>query len=462
MKAASTLMKPAWTLMVLTLLATPAYAQPNPTESAPASALPTSAPSLAPAASPPAILPDPEQQKFFLTLTQAIEIAQQNNHDILLAQEKIKDARLQVTENGAQGLPQLTATASYGRQDPVLSQQTTDTSGGGGAGLGSNPQFAAFLGTASVNTFNSAVTLNQLLFAGFRVIDGIRLARINVEMQEQALRQTRQNVAFQVTNAYFTALRALEVVELDKESLIQTREQIRIADVKLRAGAGVKLDLLQARSQEIQVQQRLSMDLNSYEKAKMSLNQVLGRETLYPITLNTFAAVADFNVDSQQGLKTALENRADLRQLKFSKEISELNATIQGRAVWPTISAQVRYNLQDQAVVGGNNRSVSNLNYGLNMNWPLFDGFATQAKAQRAQETALQAQISFDQMQQRVILDIEQSLLDIKEAQEREQMARAGVELAQENLRLAAVSYREGVSIMLNVITAQVNLEQAR
>ncbi|MEZ0372094.1 MAG: TolC family protein, partial [Candidatus Sericytochromatia bacterium] len=46
--------------------------------------------------------------------------------------------------------------------------------------------------------------------------------------------------------------------------------------------------------------------------------------------------------------------------------------------------------------------------------------------------------------------------------QEREQMARAGVELAQENLRLAAVSYREGVSIMLNVITAQVNLEQAR
>lgn len=445
--------------LVLSLtLTSPALAAQRPATSASPSVAPVTAPVAAPASQ----APDPEQNKFFLTLTQAIEIAEQNNHDIKLATEKIKDARLQISETGASGLPQLSATASYGRQDPVLSLQSTDTSGAGGSGLSSNPQFAAFLGTASVNSFNSAITLNQVLFEGFRIIDAIKVAGMNVNMQEQALRQTRQNVAFQVTNAYFTALRALEVVELDKESLNQAREQIRVAEAKLNAGAGLKVDVLQARSQEIQVQQRLSQDLNSYEKAKMSLNQVMGRETVYPVELNNYASVADFPVDATKGLKTALENRADLTQIRLQKEMSEINASIQGRSVWPTISAQIKYSLADTAVAGGNNRSVSNLNYGLNMNWPIFDGFSAQAKSDRAQEAATQAQITLDQLQQKVILDIQQALMDIQEAQERELMARTGVEVTDENQRLAAVSYREGVGIMLNVITAQVNAQQAR
>ncbi|PKL77018.1 MAG: hypothetical protein CVV27_07305 [Candidatus Melainabacteria bacterium HGW-Melainabacteria-1] len=450
-------MKKTCTLLVLSsgLLMPSAWAQapqPEPTTDMPMT------PSIAPVAPP---IDDTAQRPFFLTLSEAITVAETNNHDIKLALERIKDARLQVTETGAQGLPQITATAGYGRQDPVLSQQSTDTSGAGGAGLGNNPQFAAFLGTASVNTFNSSITMNQMLFAGFRIIDGIRLGQINVDLQQQALRQTRQNVAFQVANAYFNALRAYEVVASDKQALLQAREQVRLAEVRLRAGTGIKLDLLQAQSQEIQVQQRLSLDLSAYEKAKMSLNQVIGRETLHPLELNPHATVANYAVDAKAGLLTALENRADLRQFRLQREMAELNATIQGRAVWPTISAQVRYNLQDSAVVDGNNRSVQNMNYGLNMNWPIFDGFAAQAKSQRAQQQALQAQISEDQLQQRVILDIEQALLDIREALEREQMARAGVELANESLRVARISYREGAGIMLNVINSQLSVQQA-
>lgn len=453
-------MKLKYAFVLITLLSTlPVNAQEAP------------APSLAPVtgASPsPVASPTDssitEEQPFFLTLTEAIGIAQESNHDIKLAIERIEDARLQISETGAQGLPQVSAAASYGRQDPVLAQQTTDVSSGAGAGagLGNNPQFAAFLGTASVNTFNSSITVNQTLFAGFRVLDGLRIAQINLDLQQQALRQTRQNVAYQVTNAYFTALRSWESVAVDKENLDLAREQVRIAEVKLKAGAGLKLDLLQAQSQELQVQQRLSLDLASYEKAKMSLNQVIGRETLHPIELNTYATVADYKTDAKQGLETALENRADLRQFKLQREISEINATIQGRAVWPTLSAQVRYNLQDNAVAGGNNRSVQNLNYGLNLNWPIFDGFAAQAKAQRAQQTALQAQISLDQAQQRVILDIEQSLLDIREALEREQMALASLDLAQETLRVSQVSYREGAGLMLNIINAQLSLQQGQ
>ncbi|MGV3524130.1 MAG: TolC family protein [Candidatus Sericytochromatia bacterium] len=444
---------PLVTLALLSLPGVSAQAQ--------TAASPTPSAALQPAAAPASAAPG-AKQPFFLTLTEALQIAETNNHDIKLAQERIEDARLQITETGAQGLPQLTATASYGRQDPILSRQSTDTSGGGGLGLGSNPQFAALLGTASVNTFQSGITLSQTLFAGFRIIDGIKLANINLELQDQALRMTRQNVAYQVTNAYFGALRAWETLQVDQESLEQVREQVRQAEVRLKAGTGVKLDVLQAQSQILQLQQRISQNLNAFEKAKMTLNQIMGRETDRPIQLNLLATVVSDDRDGAQLMQTALENRPDLRQLQLQKDISELNATIQSRAVWPTLAAQARYSLQDNAVVNGNSQNIQNMNYSVNMNWPIFDGFAAQAKSQRAQQSALQSQITLDQLQQQVSLDLEQAVMDITEARERELMARAGVELAQENVRVAQISYREGTGLMLDVLNAQLNLQQAR
>lgn len=399
--------------------------------------------------------------QFFLTLTESIDYAQKNSYEILTAQKKIEDARWQLTETGSTGLPQITATAAYARQDPITSEKTTDVSSAGGAGLGSNPQFAAFLGTASVNTFNAGITLSQTLFAGFRIVDGVRLANINVGGMEEGLRIARQNVAFQVTNAYFNALRSWETLELDKQNLKLIQEQVRIAEARLLAGTGVKLDVLQAQSQMIQLQQRISSDINTYEKAKMSLNQTMGRASDHPILLNTFAEVKDQNPDAIESLKTAIENRPDLQQLRLQKELNELNATIQARAVWPTLSAQVRYALQDQAVVNGNSNNIQNVNYSLNMNWPIFDGFAAQAKAQRARKSADQVQISLDQLQQRVALDIQQSFMDIEAARERLLMSRAGIQLAEEGLRVSQVSYKEGVGVMLDVVNAQTNLQQA-
>ncbi|PIQ23902.1 hypothetical protein COW36_11530 [bacterium (Candidatus Blackallbacteria) CG17_big_fil_post_rev_8_21_14_2_50_48_46] len=418
---------------------------------------PAPTPSLAPVTPP--VNPSPQ---YFLTLTEAIDVAIGGHYDVLMAQEKIKDAHLQITETSAQGLPQLSLSASYGRQDPIRLGSASDTSGSGGSGFGSNPQLAAFLGLASVNTFQSRLTLSQLLFAGFRVVDGVRLAQINVNLMEESLRLARQNVAYQVTNAYFGALRNWEVVQIDKESLEQAREQVRLAEARVKAGTGVKLEILQAQSQVIQIQQRLSQDLGNYQKAKMNLNLAMGREADFPMELNQQASVVDLDKQESESLQLALGNRSEVKQLALQKEMSELNATIQGRSIWPTVSAQVVYSLQDNQVIGGNTNNVQNMNYTLNMNWPIFDGLAANAKAQRAQESATQAQINLDQLRQRVLVEVKQAYLDIQEARERMLMAKAGVQVAQENLRVAQVSYREGVGISMDVINAQITMLQAK
>lgn len=398
-----------------------------------------------------------EENKSYLTLFDAIDIATQNNYSLKLAAERINVAKYQVTENAAQGLPQLTINSGYNRQDPV---NPAPNSGAGG--LGSNPQFAAFLGSARVNTFQNQVALNQVLFAGFRIVDGIKLANINVELAQESFRQSRHDVVNNISTVYYNALKATQLIQVSKTALKQAELHLEQAKKLENAGVGIKLDVVRASNQLVNTQLQLSQALNSYEKAKKSLNLAMGRDIDYPIELNPEAKVPSFNVNEEKMLKDSLVNRSELRQLRLKKEMDEITTTIHSRGNWPTVSASVNYNLTDSAVVNANSNNQQNLKYGLNMNWPIFDGLLTYAKVQRAQNGVIQDQISIDQLQQNVILEVKQALLDVQEAKERAILAKSSIALAEESLRISRVRYDNGIGISLDVIDAQGSLNQAK
>lgn len=400
---------------------------------------------------------DVKVNKTYLTLFDAIDIATQNNYSLKLASERINVAKYQVTENAAQGLPQLTITSGYNRQDPVNPAPNL-----GAGGLGSNPQFAAFLGSERVNTFQNQVALSQVLFAGFRIVDGIKLANINVNLAEEAYRQSRHDLVNNISSVYYNALKALQLIQISKNTLKQSELHLEQAKKLENAGVGIKLDVVRANNQLINTQLQLSQALNNYEKAKKSLNLAMGREIDYPIELNPEAKVPNFTIDEEKMLKDSLVNRSELRQLKLKKDMDEITTTIQSRGNWPMVSANVSYNLTDSAVVNANSNNQQNLKYGINMNWPVFDGLLTYARVQRSQNTVIQDQISIDQLQQSIILEVKQALLDVQEAKERAILAKSGINLAEESLRISKVRYDNGIGISLDVIDAQNALNQAK
>lgn len=390
-----------------------------------------------------------------LTLSEAIDIGIQNSYSMKLASEKINVAKYQITETSAQSLPQLNVTTSYGRQDPVSAPPPTP-------GLGNNPQFAAFLGTARVNTFQNRVSASQVLFAGFKVLDAIKMANVNLDMAQEGYRQARQDVVSNVSTSYYNALKAHQLVQVNKIGLKQAESQLDQAKKLEKAGVGIKLDVIRSQNRLINVQMQLSQSLNSLAKAKKALNLAMGRSIDYPFDLNLEARVPEIEMTEEQALQNALINRSELKQLVLKKQVDEIFTTIQSRGNWPTISASFTYNLNDNAVVNGNAVNNQNLNYGLNMNWPVFDGLLTLAKVQKAQNTLIQDQISIDQLQQSVILEVKQTLLDIQEAKERLIMAKDSVSLAEESFKIAQIRYENGVGISLDLLDAQTSLLQAK
>ncbi|MFN4150200.1 MAG: TolC family protein, partial [Candidatus Sericytochromatia bacterium] len=327
---------------------------------------------------------------------------------------------------------------------------------------GNNPQFAAFLGTARVNTFQNRVSASQVLFAGFRVIDGIKMANVNLDMAQEGYRQSRQEVVSNVSTAYYNALKAYQLVQVNKAGLKQAQSQLDQSKKLEKAGVGIKLDVIRSQNRLVNVQMQLSQALNSFEKSKKALNLSMGRSIDYSFELNIEAKVPEIPLSEDQVIQEALKNRSELRQLNLKKEIDEIFTTIQSRGNWPTVSAILNYNLNDNSVVNGNSVNNQNLNYGLNMSWPVFDGLLTLAKVQKAQNTLIQDQISIDQLQQSVILEVKQTLLDIQEAKERLIMAKDSVSLAEESFKIAQIRYENGVGISLDLLDAQTSLLQAK
>ncbi|MFN8673076.1 MAG: TolC family protein [Candidatus Sericytochromatia bacterium] len=376
-----------------------------------------------------------------LTLFQAIDIGVQNSYSLKQSNERVSTAKFQVTESFAVLLPQVSVSTSYGRQDPISSPNASNQ---------------------RANTFTNQVGVNQLLFSGFKVLDTIKLANVNVDLSQEAYRQSRQDVVNNISIAYFNTLKALQFVRITKESLKNSEEHLEHAKKLEKAGVGIKFDVIRANNQLVNIQMQLSQALNAYEKSKKALNLSMGRSIDFPFELNSEAKIPDLNVEDTKALKDALENRSELKQLKIKQSMDELTTTITSQGNWPTITLNGGYNISDTAVVNTNAINNQNFRYGINMNWPLFDGLSTYAKVQKAQSQVIQDQVQIDQLQQSIILEVKQILLDLKENKERIILAKSGVSLAEEALRLAQIRYQNGVGINLDVLDAQNSLNQAK
>jgi outer membrane protein len=403
------------------------------------------------------------QGESILSLTEAIRIALKKNHRVLMAHEQVSQAESQIKESLAQALPQLKITSSYGRQDPVGQR----ISSGDNSAFASNPQFAALLGTSSVNTFNTRIGVNQTLFAGFKVVDGIKIAEKSLNLQKEALRQARQEVAYQVTEAYFTALKNWQVVALDKELIAQSEAHLKVVESKQRAGVTPAIDRLRAQNQRLSFLQSLSQDLRAYEKSLTALNQAMGRPAEQALQLNTSAQVEQLpellrlQQSPQEAIKQALQQRSEVRQIQLNLDISQLTATVQSRGAWPTVSAGAAYSIQDTAVSDSNRNSNQNMNYSVNLDWPLFDGFKSQALTEKSLSEVERVRTQLDQQQQAVLVEVQNTIKDLNAIEERIRLSEESIALAQEQVRISQKTYQIGSGSNIDVLDAQIELQKS-
>jgi len=426
---------------------------------------------------------DPDNEVY--SLARALQVALANSETIRDVEMDLEIARRQVHEAYGRILPDVSANVSYSRN--LLVQQFFLPAAFFDPNAAPGELTAVRVG--SDNTWALGVNASQPIFE-YTAFIGLGAAGQYRGLQDERVRGTAQSVVTSVRLAYFTALLAEESVRLTEESVERVRKTLEETQAMNRAGLASEYDVLRLEVQLGNLEPNLRRATIDRDAAKrnllieMGLNpdtQIelegrLNEVDLSEVTNNSPENAALLNVaglstapetDFQDLLTTALLRRSDVRQLQASISVEEARLQVEKSEYFPKLSLFSNYNLTAQQdgspVFFGNNsdQRVRTSVAGVQVQIPIFSGFARNARVQQANARIQQNQFRLDRLERQAASELRTWIDNTQEAQQRAASQRRAVEQAQRGYEIASAQYNAGLGSQLQITDAEVALRQS-
>jgi outer membrane protein TolC len=389
-----------------------------------------------------------------LSFHEAWDLALAGNSQIQSAQVQIDKAEAQIGEAWAAALPNLVASGYYQR-NLIIPEQLIE--------FGDTSFVVQF---AQKNFMSGSVTLAQPLYAAGRVGLGLGIAKLYRQTSREQLKVTQVQTKLDVTRLYFGAVLAREWETVAAQTYVQMQDHLKQVEAMYREGLVSEYDLIRS---QVQVSNFYPQVLNSQSARRVSceaLNIVLGLPRNQELELTD--GLKDFQsepIPSDDLLGLALEERGEIKQLGLQQRIMGKLKTIEAHGIWwPNLSLVGGYSIsaQESDFEFDDYFWQKNLYGGLSLSIPLFDGFKASHRVQQVKADLKLLGLQQEQLEKAINLEIIQAQSRFDEAQKNVQAQEEGVRLANKGLQIAEVQYANGLATQLEVMDAQVALNQAQ
>ena len=330
-----------------------------------------------------------------------------------------------------------------------------------GAGAMPNSRIAAgYLNNPLIlNRESNGLEIRQLITDFGRTSNLVASARLGAKAASDSAQQTQQDVLLAVNRAYFEALRAEAVLKVAEETVKDRQvlaDQVTMLEKnKLRS----MLDVSFAEVNLAQAQLLLVQAQNDQKAADAELANALGLANPQPFDLTEEPMPAAPPADPTGLIAQALQDRPDLSSARFSHDAALRYARAE-RDLWmPTISATGAAGLTPAYEAPLTDRYAA---AGVNVNIPIFNGFLFSARHQEATLRARAADQNMRDLADRISRDVRTAWLDAGTAYQRLDVTAQLLQQASMALDLAQGRYKLGLSSIVELSQAQLNLTQAQ
>jgi outer membrane protein len=393
-----------------------------------------------------------------LTLGCAPLLAQQQAMQLSLAEAQ----KLAIQNNPQFTAAKLNAAASYQVTKEYRSNFAPNLTGsltGVGADSGSRLAAGALNNPAVYNRLAAGVTVSQMLTDFGRTRNLVDMAKFRAQAQDQKTESTRADILLATSRAYFDVQRATAVLQVaiqtvaarqlvsDKVTALEANRlksmlDVSFANVNL---ADAKLLLVQAQN-----------DLKSAE-AELAAGMGLPSQTDFTLSQEPLPAALPDRLDPL--IQDAIQNRPELKSLRLEQNAAERFAKAEHLLFFPTIGA-----LGAVGVVPAGEQTIPG-KYGaagVNVNIPIFNGGLFKARQTEAELRAQAATQNVNDLANRVVRDLRVAYLAALTAHDRIDLTDELLKQAQLALDLAQSRYNLGLSSIVELSQAQLNLTSAQ
>ena len=297
----------------------------------------------------------------------------------------------------------------------------------------------------------------------------IDVAKANLLASDLAFNDTHRRIIFQVAEAYYRLLNAQGQRQAAEASLANARAVEEDAKARLENGLATRPDELEATAARAQADFDLQAAIGAVDIARGDLATALGVDpgTAFAVEgidqLKLPSSIAD-SVDDE--MNRAFSHRPDL--LEQLARLRAASATVkQARsAYFPTLSFKGDGGLAraygQQDLLPGSYAQGEVWTAQLELRWNLFDGVRREYRIAQANADKKAAEAKIDALRDQIADQVWAAYTNMRTALRQQQAAAALLAASQESYEAARESYGYGVRNLLDVVSAQKALAQAR
>lgn len=399
-----------------------------------------------------------QRQRHELSLQQAIDYANKNNIEVKNALLEVKKQYETNREVTSAALPQISATGSftYNAKLPV-SLVPAEFFGG---------QPGTFEKIAFGLKYNATggVQLNQILFDG-QVFVGLQARETVLKYQEKTAEVTEEMIKTNIYKIYYQLVASKEQIELLDANIARFEKLLRDTRIIHENGFAERLDVDKVSVALTNLQTEKIKALNQIDNGYLGLKVLLGMPVSDELVLTdtlSYEQVRDGVLDPG-GFQYS--DRKEYQALDLGIKLNEFNIRRYKLSRIPTLTLNGYYNKNAQRnsfdfFKGGDWFDISAVS--VNLNIPLFTGFATKARIQKAKIEYQQSVNQREALKNSIDNDIESSRNNFRSAIAALDFQKKNMELAESVFDQTRKKYEAGTGSQEEINTAQTELKSAQ
>ena len=333
-----------------------------------------------------------------LNLVRCIKISPlKNNPDISAALYTVDASKSLVGQARANYYPQINSTYNYDRISPITTPGKQLSSGAGN----------------DHNQHSSDIFLSQDIFDFGKTNTQVNIQKLNLDSSRSDLENMIELVILNVKTSYYGLLKAQRNRDVGAETVKQYQQHLEQARGFYEVGTKPKFDVTKAEVDLSNAEPSLIQLENAFQIAKVTLNNTMGVPDAPEYTIEDNLSYQKYEATLEDSVKKAYKNRPDLQSIIAKKKAAEESITLSKKGYYPIVTGNAAYSWLGQDYPMGHG-----WNAGVGVAFPIFTGFLTKYQVDESTANFYVIQNNEESLKQTILLDVQQSFLTLRAAEE--------------------------------------------
>lgn len=342
---------------------------------------------------------------------------------------------------------------------------------------------AASFGSRPERSLVAGLTLSQLIYSDDAVAN-LEIQGYLQEIRESELEELRIDIALEAARSYLDLLRAQALLQVQRNNLALTRENLDLARTRRSVGAANPAEVYRWESEIAGDRKSLVEAVANRAVAEVAVNRLLNRDLEEPfateeIDLDDPSLIigqdrftgyietpASFELLREFAVQEGVARAPELARLRAAISVQERTLLAARRAYWaPTLGLELAYDERlaeagagsspGAFAIGFPQQDESTWSLGVNASLPLFRGGERAAVRTQATLELERLRLEFESAIAKVAQRIRSAMLVARASYAGIDLARESAAAARQNLELVADAYARGALSIIDLLDAQ-------